>query len=204
MHITDISMEINENMLTYPKNPKPKIQRYSSIPKNETNESLISFGSHTGTHVDSMSHISKNGKSTDTLPLESFYGTCRVLNLIDVGRMIKKEHLIKHKINKNEIILLKTENSEKQYKKFRKNFAYLSLDAAKYLVKIRIKTLGVDYLSVKRFGMDDNVHKLIINNMTLFEGLYLKNVTSGRYLFAGLPLKIHCDGSPARAILIKT
>jgi len=38
-------MDINENMLTYPKNPKPKIRTYSTIPREKTNESLIVIGS---------------------------------------------------------------------------------------------------------------------------------------------------------------
>jgi len=203
MHIIDISMKINEKMLTYPNNPKPIIKGYSFIPKDKTNESFICMGSHTGTHVDSMLHVFKNGNAADTLPLNSLYGSCKVIDLTCVGREIKKEHLMKCRIGKNDILLLKTENSKKQYKRFRKDFAYVSMDAAKYLVKSKIKTLGIDYLSIKRFGMDDEVHRLIIKNMTLFEGLYLKDVFPGRYLFIGLPLKLHCDGAPARAILVK-
>ena len=203
MHIIDISMKIDRYMLVYPKNPIPEIKKYSSIPKNKTNESLISIGSHTGTHVDSMLHVSKNGKAVDALSLNSFCGHCKVLDLTNVGREIRKEHLTEYEINKDDILLLKTENSKKQYKRFREDFAYVSLSAARYLIQKRIKTLGVDYLSVKKFGKADEIHKMVISNMTLFEGLYLKNVAKGQYFFVGLPLKIHCDGSPARVVLIR-
>ena len=110
-----------------------------------------------------------------------------------------KKNLRKHK----EIILLKTLNSKKQYKTFRKDFAHLKIDAAKYLVEKKVKTLGIDYLSVKKFHADHEVHEILINNLTLFEGLYLKNVVPRKYLFIGLPLKVKCDGAPARAILIE-
>jgi arylformamidase len=203
MKILDISMKIDENMLTYPNNPKPVIKRYANIPKNKTNESMISIGSHSGTHIDSQLHIRNGGNTSDELPLDSFYGECRVLDLTDVGNEIHREHLKSFDIEASEIILLKTENSKYQYSKFRRNFTHLKYDGAEYLVRKKIKTLGFDYLSVKKFGGDAEVHEILINNLTLFEGLYLKDVDPGSYVFLGLPLKIKCDGAPARAILVK-
>ncbi len=203
MKMIDITMEITQNMLIYPNNPKPMIKKSATIPKNRTNESIISIGSHTGTHVDSQLHIKNNGKTSDELPLESFYGKCRVLDLTNIGNEIHSEDLEEFKIKKDEIILLKTENSRKQYVEFRRDFAHLKFDGAEYLVSRKIKTLGIDYLSVKKFGGDIEVHEILINNLTLFEGLYLKNVEPGSYIFIGLPIKIKCDGAPARAILIK-
>jgi len=200
--IIDISMEIHEKMIVYPGNPRPKLKYYSKIPKDKTNEMLISLGSHTGTHVDSQKHIHVNGSSTIQLPLESLYGDCKVLDLTKSGSEISAKDLKKFDISKGDIILIKTENSLKQYDSFRKNFAHISYDAAKYIVKKEVKTLGIDYLSIKRFHADDEVHEILIDNLTLFEGLYLKKVKPGKYLFVGLPLKISCDGAPTRAILI--
>lgn len=77
------------------------------------------------------------------------------------------------------------------------------MDAAEYLVKTGVKTLGFDYLSVKRFGGDDEVHELLINNLTLFEGLDLSDVPEGEYTFIGVPLRINTDGAPARAMLVQ-
>ena len=76
------------------------------------------------------------------------------------------------------------------------------MDAAQYIVDSGTKTLGFDYLSVKKYGTDDDVHSLLINSLTLFEGLNLAEVPEGEYVFAGLPLRIDCDGAPARVILI--
>ena len=77
------------------------------------------------------------------------------------------------------------------------------MDAAKYLVDCGVKTLGFDYLSVKKFGGDDEVHRLLIDNLTLFEGLNLSEIAEGEYTFLGLPLRIDIDGAPARVLLIK-
>ena len=129
-------------------------------------------------------------------------GRCRVIDLTHCGHEIHG-HDLKGKINRARIVLLKTNNSTKQYKRFRKDFAHVSMDAAKYLISAGVKTMGIDYLSVKKFGTDDDVHALIINRMTLFEGLCLRDVPGGQYTFLGLPLRIATDGAPARAILLK-
>ncbi len=204
MKIIDISLEIKEGMIRYPGNPNPQINRYASIPKNKTNESLVKMGSHTGTHIDASLHIDGKTGGTEKISLNNFYGECRVLDLSRVGREIKEEDLAGFKIKKNEIILLKTENSKKGYKKFRKDFAYLSDGAAEYLAKKKIKTLGFDYISIVKFGSDSQVHKILLKNkITIFEGLDLSKVKQGKYIFAGFPLKINSDAAPARAVLVE-
>jgi len=199
----DVSMRIRENMIVYPKNPEPLIKRYSSIPQDKVNESLITLGSHTGTHVDSKLHIQKDADGVEALPLDSFFGKCKVLDLTYVKREIHREDLKDYQIEEGDIILLKTKNSKRGYREFRRDYVHVKLDAAKYLVKAGIKTLGCDYLSVKKFGGDDEVHRVLINNLTLFEGLNLAQVPEGEYTFIGLPLPISCDGAPARIILIE-
>lgn len=202
MRIIDISMRIHEDMIVYPENPRPKIEQYATVREDGSNESKIILGSHTGTHIDTPFHVKENGKSLGEIPLENFYGKCKVLDLLNKGNEIHRKDLAQYKIEKDDIILLKTKNSIKQYKSFRKDFTHVKLDAAKYLVKKKIKTLGVDYLSVEKFNEDEGVHDLLLDNITVFEGLCLKDVDPGEYVFVGLPLKIDGDGAPARAILI--
>jgi len=108
-----------------------------------------------------------------------------------------------YQIQEGDIILLKTKNSKRGYEEFRKDYVYVKLDAAEYLVEAGVKTLGCDYLSVKKFGGDDEVHQVLISNLTLVEGLNLAEVPEGEYIFIGLPLRISCDGSPARVILVE-
>lgn len=202
--IYDISLTISENMIIYPNNPGTKIKPVNKIPEKSSNLSEIILGSHCGTHADSMKHISNNGKSADKLPLESFYGKSKVLDLTACSMSITFRDLKKYTIQKGDIILLKTKNSLRGFKKFYKDFIYLSEDGAEYLAEKEIKTLGVDYLAVQKFHAgNQRVHQKILSNMTLFEGLDLSKVPAGNYIFAGLPLKIkNSDGAPARAILI--
>jgi len=203
MKFYDISLLIKEGMITYPGNPEVSIKQYAFIPQDPVNESLLTFGSHVGTHIDSERHIRNDGKTVVETPLENFYGKCKVLDLTHIELEIHEEDLKKYDIDKGDIILLKTKNSLRRYEVFRKDFIHVKIDAAQFLINKGIKTLGCDYLSVKKYGRDDEVHDLLINNLTLFEGLDLSEVSEGKYTFIGLPLRIACDGSPARVILIE-
>ncbi len=198
----DVSLPIYEGMVVYPGNPKPEFRTYASIPLEKTNESLICLGTHTGSHVDTTRHIRNDGEGTATLPLESFYGKCKVLDLTSIETEIHKKDLEKYSINRGDIILTKTMNSLRGYKKFRKDYVHFKKDAAEYLVRARIKTLGFDYFSVKKFEADDEVHEILIENLTLFEGLNLSQVPEGEYVFMGLPMNVDCDAAPARVVLI--
>jgi arylformamidase len=203
MKFYDVSLPITEDTIVYPGNPKPKMTQYATIPKDITNESLICMGSHTGTHVDTKRHIRNDGEGSAKLPLDSFYGQCKVLDLTGVEKEIHKAHLEGHGIEKGDIILLKTKNSITGFNEFREDYVHVKLDAAQFLVDVGVKTLGFDYLSVKKFGADDDVHCLLIENLTLFEGLDLSAVEQGEHVFCGFPLRVDCDGAPARVILMK-
>jgi arylformamidase len=153
--------------------------------------------------VDSRLHIQRDGEGAEALPLESFYGKCKVLDLTHVDSVIHREDLEGCQIEEGAIVLLKTKNSERGYKEFRKDYIHVKLDAAEYLVRTGVKTLGCDYLSVKKYGEDDEVHQVLINNLTLFEGLNLAKVPEGEYTFIGLPLSISCDGDLLESYLLK-
>ena len=190
-------------MVVYPGKPEPSIKRYSSIPKNKVNESILTLGSHTGTHVESRLHLRNGREGVADLPLDHFYGKCRVFDLTLVEDEIHRQDLEKLEIKPEEIVLLKTRNSTLGYVNFLENYVHLKMDAAEYLVNAGIKTLGFDYLSVKKPDGDDEVRELLINNTTLFLGLNLAGIQEGKYTFLGLPLRIDTDGAPARVILIR-
>lgn len=194
-------MRIDEDMIVYPGNPEPEIDQYRKVPENSTTESKICIGSHTGTHVDAPMHVFEGGESVDEMNLETFYGPCQVLDVTECGKEITEANLEKHDIQA-EIILLKTENSLKDYEEFREDFAHISVSGVEYLLGNDVKTLGMDYLSIADFDGGEKAHKKAIRNMTVFEGLYLKEVETGKYTFSGFPLKLGVDGGPARAVLI--
>lgn len=203
--IHDITLEIKPEMIVYPNNPAPEISFLRKVPKASSTLSRIVLGSHTGTHADALLHVEENSSGLDKIPLEAMAGECRVLAMEDV-QFVSKQELEKHDLKKGEIILLKTSNSKHGYEKFREDFAHITVDGAQCLAEKKVKTVGVDYLSVQKFHSgNQTVHSTLMEaGITIFEGLDLRGVKPGKYFFAGLPLKISgIDGAPARAVLIE-
>lgn len=206
MKIYDLSPEISENIVVYKnKSDKiPKIKVTRTI-KEGANVSKLEIDLHTGSHVDAPYHILQNGKTIEKISLDKFMGKCIVIDCTKIKNSITKNHFknLKLKIQKNDIVLLKTKN--KPDKKFNFNFVYLEKTGAEYLVSKKIKAVGIDSLGIERNQPNHETHKILLkNNIPIFEGLDLSKVKQGRYFFHGFPLKIKKgDGSPIRAVLIK-
>ena len=67
-----------------------------------------------------------------------------------------------------------------------------------------VKLVGIDYLSIERYGEPNHQthHILLGNQVTVVEGLDLRQVSAGLYNIICLPLKlVNSDGAPARVLL---
>lgn len=199
--IIDISLPIYPGMAVYPNNPAVIINPLTTP---TTYISEITFGSHTGTHIDTPRHIFKEGLSVDTISLNQLIGLVRVLDMTHCSQSITVEDLTKENINKGEKILVKTKNSERGFDTFYPDYIYLDGAAAEFLAKQQITLFGIDSLSVKQKGSSDTrPHtELLTNNIIIIEGLDLSQVNPGNYTLICLPLNfVGLDGSPARVIL---
>ncbi|MBF1051908.1 MAG: cyclase family protein, partial [Peptostreptococcaceae bacterium] len=105
-------------------------------------------------------------------------------------------------INQDEIIIFKTKNSYDI--KYNPKFVYIEEDAANYLVEKKIKTIGIDAMSIERDKKDHPAHKIILGaGIGVIEDMMLKDVSQGEYFLSALPLNIkNADASPIRAVLI--
>jgi len=205
----DISVPLRSAMVSWPGDPPVEIRRVSSVEAGDAaTVSHLSFGSHTGTHMDSPAHFIGGGASIDAVPWHAVMGRARVLHLPGV-RVVTADVLKQHALGKRERLLLKTDNSTAEWwvRPFQKDFVHLDEGAASYLAERGTLLIGVDYLSVS--GYADNpalVHRaLLANGVWIVEGLNLVNVEAGDYELVCLPLKLDGgDGAPARALLRKT
>ncbi|MHA1253112.1 MAG: cyclase family protein [Candidatus Helarchaeota archaeon] len=199
--IYDISMILRKNTLVYPGDPAFQIWKIQTLEKNSWNLSKICMSLHTGSHLDAPLHTINFGKGILDLDLENCIGKCKVIDLSDIefGKMILRVHLKKFSINKEEIILFKTKNSNLGNNKYHNNYIRLSIDAAQFLVEKGVKAVGIDYLGIG----NEEVHNVLAKNgVLIYEYLNLRDITKGEYFFIGLPLKIDSEASPVRAILI--
>lgn len=198
-------MEISEEMPVYKNrlDKRPKIEATRTLKKG-SNESKLDIYIHTGSHVDAPYHVLQNGKTIEKMNLGRFMGKAIVLDFTKIKECITKNHLIKPeiKIQKNDIVLLKTKN--KPDKKFDFNFTFLEKSGAEYLASKKIKAVGIDSLGIERSQPNHETHKILARkNIPIFEGLDLSKVRQGTYFFHGLPLKIRKgDASPVRAVLV--
>ena len=202
MRVIDISLSLHKNTIIYPGNPEVNIK---TIKRKTSTHSEIAIGTHTGTHVDAPKHVFENGAGVDKADLNKVVGKCRILDMTHIKEAIGVDDLKKEKVKKGERILVKTRNSQRGFEKFYDDYVYLGGEAAEFLAQKKISLFGIDYLSVKkRGGQDNRPHmELLKNGIVIFEGLDLSKVKPGKYFFVGLPLKFKgLDGSPARAILL--
>lgn len=205
MKIYDVTLPLSEDMIVYPGDPPVKIERKSAISKNEAayNLSHYSFGSHSGTHVDPPNHFIMNGVTVDKLPLELLMGRARVVEV--TAARIDEAVLEEFDFTADARVLFKTRNSYLlNGKNFVGDYVYVTAGAARLLVSNGIKVVGIDYLSIEKFGDESfETHRTLLGAGTvIIEGLDLREVEPGDYEMICLPLKVRDgDGAPARVVL---
>jgi arylformamidase len=207
MTIYDISLPIASGGLVYPGNPEISITPQQEISKGAgANVSLLSFGSHTGTHVDAPKHFFDDGLGVDALSLDVLMGPARLICVDDSVMSVGKAELEMHELADHTRILIQTRNSKFiREREFRRDYTYLAPDGAAYLADLGVKLVGVDYLSIEQFhsGHHKTHRTLLERGIVIVEGLDLSGPAMGPYELCVLPLKlIGLDGAPARAVLV--
>lgn len=204
MNIIDISMGIYPDMQVYKnltdKRPVIRVTRDFSI--GSTYESCITMDMHTGTHIDAPRHMSAEGGTIGSVPLQKFIAKCVVIDLSRFSGGITASELMACNIPTGYFVLLKTKNSVSN--KFEDSFVYLEESGARFLKEKGIIGVGIDSLGIERSQPGHPTHKLLLDSgITILEGLRLKHVEEGEYTLIALPLKINeAEASPARAILL--
>ena len=208
MKIYDITFPISAETPIYEGDPRAEIKTINSLAKGDAaNVSQICCGVHTATHVDAPNHFIEGARKIHEFDLEKLIGDCVVIELDENVMSIEPEHL--KNLNGAERVLFKTRNSafwNEPEKGFRTDFTYISPEAAHVLVEKNIKLVGIDYLSVEKFGSADfQTHiTLLEKEVVIIEGLDLREISGGVYELICLPLKYiggAGDGAPARTVL---
>ncbi len=161
------------------------------------NLTAFSMCAHNGTHVDAPYHFLKDGKTVDAVGLEAFVGPAYVaahhgvVSGADASAILEKA---------------KAQNPEAAKRILIKGDAEVSAEAAKVFASAGIFLLGNES---QTFGPEDapaEVHCILLGaGVILLEGIRLAEVPEGVYLLNAAPLNLAgADGSPCRAILIKT
>lgn len=208
MRIYDVTFPISAETPIYKGDPQAEITIAHSIAKGDAaNVSQICCGVHTATHVDAPNHFVEGGRRVHELDLDKLLGVCRVVELDESVMAVEAKHV--ENLENVARVLFKTRNSRfwnEPEKGFREDFTYIAPEAAKILVEKNVKLVGIDYLSVEKFGSTDFLTHITLlqNEVVIIEGLDLRKVSAGDYELICLPLKYvggAGDGAPARTIL---
>ena len=208
MKVYDISLTLRPRMPVYPGEPTPVLEPTSQMERGDfCNVSLLAIATHTGTHIDAPRHFLPGGTPVDQLPVSVLVGPALVVEM-PVEQEINAADLEAAAIpSGTERLLFKTRNSRLlDDEDFRRDFVYVALDAARWLVERGVRLVGIDYLSVEQMDAEPNiVHQTLLGaGVVIVEGVDMRQVPPGPYLLACLPLKIEgADGSPVRAVLVK-
>ncbi len=196
----DITRPIHPDMAIYPGNPEVAIRPIREAQGTTSALSEISLGSHTGTHMDTLLHIDPAGSGPEAYGLERCIGPSEVVAVADSCAVITGSDL---PTTSRERVLIKTKNSQKDIDVFDEDFAALDESAAEELIRRGVRLVGIDGPSIKKRGVADRVHELLLRaDILVIEGMYLREATPGPYMLVCLPLSVsRIDGVPVRAIL---
>lgn len=195
MKIYDISQEIFSCQV-YAGDPMPEKRVLCSMEKGDLyNLTAFSMCAHNGTHIDAPFHFIKDGKTVDSIGLDTFVGMAYVAEY----------HGIVSADDATEILeKAKEQNSEAAKRILIKGDAEVSSEAAKVFAASNILLLGNESQTVGPENAPMEVHLILLGaGVVLLEGIRLAEVSEGVYFLNAAPLNLSgADGSPCRAVLI--
>ncbi len=194
----DISIQYRNDLITYPGDRPYEEYVFKTHEANHVHIMRLIMETHSGTHFDAPYHMIPEGKKVNEIELERFMGKASIIE-VNSDKITDKD--IPENIER--IVIFKTPNSER-YDKFNESFTYVTMEAARKLIEKGVNVVGIDYLSIEKFGSEEPVvHKYLFkHDAVIIEGLNLKGVKPGNYDFICLPLKMGEDGAPCRAVLL--
>ncbi len=195
MKIYDISQEVF-GCQVYPGDPTPKKRVISSMEKgNLYNLTAFSMCAHNGTHIDAPFHFIKDGKTVDSVSLDTFIGMAYVAEYNGIVSADDATEILEK---------AKKQNSEVAKRILIKGDAEVSAEAAKVFAESNILLLGNESQTVGPENAPMEVHLILLGaGAVLLEGIRLAEVSEGVYFLNAAPLNLSgADGSPCRAILI--
>lgn len=227
--MVDLSHVLYNCMPGWPTQPSLLYEQTSNVARDGSTLHVIhQMTTHTGTHIDTPLHFVVGGKTVDQLPIEAFTGEGIVVDLSckKAGEEIAVEDLkvYDRSIKANDVLMLHTGWDGKFgfNPQYLFEWPYLVEETARYLVKKRVKALGVDTLSVggwdgevqghrpiARKGSPAETHRILLGaGVILIEALRnLGTVLAGakmrRAYFIYSPIVLQgAEGGPCRALAL--
>lgn len=214
--LIDLSYPVEEGMTTFnaPWHPIVSIEQLGRHGFEGRETRRVSFGTHTGTHVDAPLHFIKSGRSIDEIPLDRLIGK---VTIVDFSHLKDNEAVTREMMSNIAI----TEKMLFKFgwggywgsKKYYMNYPFFSEESAEYLVSSGVELVAMDTPSpddsrIKLGGNNDSpIHKIFLRNgIILVE--YIANIEKvadyNGWNIIVMPLNIKgADGAPARVCIYR-
>ena len=194
MKIYDISQEVF-GCQVYPGDTTPKKRVISSMKKGDLyNLTAFSMCAHNGTHIDAPFHFIKDGKTVDSVSLNTFIGMAYVAEYNGIVSADDATEILEK---------AKKQNSEAAKRILIKGDAEVSAEAAKVFAESNILLLGNESQTVGPENAPMEVHLILLGaGAVLLEGIRLAEVSEGVYFLNAAPLNLSgADGSDRKSVV---
>jgi len=199
--IIDLSLQLSEQLPVIEGDPETKVRKVASIQEDGFCMTLLSSGTHTGTHIDAPSHMISDGKSLIDFDISKFKARGRLIVVDDLKFSI--DRVKETDIKNGDIVLFYTGLDKKisEKKTYFEEYPQIPEDVAQHLVDKEVGMVGMDMLAPDHYP-DFPIHKLLLSNdILIIENLTnLGELKDRDFTVTALPLKVDTEASPARVI----
>lgn len=191
MIIHDISVDTLTSPV-YEGDPETVVEKIKDMENGDGyNLSKLSLSLHSGTHIDAPLHYCDDGKSVESLRLNTFFGKCTVISVKGVLTGEDMERLLPYCKKR---ILFHGDGE-----------TFLSESAAIVLAESRVVLVGTDAQSIAPSFDEDRPHRRLAQaGIAVLERLNLSSIEDGEYELCAFPIKLGgLEAAPCRAILFE-
>ncbi len=199
----DLSHSIADGDRPYPGDPPTVIKQYATLETEHFRLKMLSFGSHSATHMDCPSHLVAKGRSLDTFPPCSFFHETFTLSVKNC-QCIGKEQVRTIPTGVTAVLFHSGWQERWNSEQYFEDPPLLTEEATTFLLERGIRLFGFDTSSCDSLASESlPIHHLIFS----YDGLILENLNNldrivGRTVsLVALPLLLDdSDGAPTRVI----
>lgn len=145
MHLVDLTQAFTADMPVFPGDPKSKLVRVASIPKEGFTDHMLTTPMHVGTHMDAPLHMIVGGKTMDIIPLEWFFGPGVLIDARNVSAV--DETLVPGSVPNGAIALVYTGFSKKwKTDAYMTGHPLISESFSNRMIELGVHAVGMDTL----------------------------------------------------------
>ncbi len=207
--LIDVSLPLRQGMVQWPGDPEVRVRRVLDRRRGDpVRLTEVAMSAHAGTHVDAPAHFLAEGAPVSSIALDLLVGPALVLDMGDTALLTDVVFETAPIPLGTTRLLLRTRTTHRRLldrAEFSPDYAAVSPEGARWLVRKGIRLVGIDSLSIGPFSGGEETHVILLDAGTIIiEGLRLGEVEPGPCVLVCLPLLLEgAEASPARVVLVR-